>query len=145
MKLPQGMGQALGLCCTLGETKALREEVAFFQAVKVILTTRDVTAQKKTDAQCEQPNRYKFNSLKRLSYKRWRPISLKNCSYRATAGPGVHDGDTAFKESLPMNLRMPECDGMPQPSGRHLELHQQTRAQRAHPRGKAAHRWTVQY
>ena len=44
-----------------------------------------------------------------------------------------------------MNLRMPECDGMPQPSGRHLELHQQTRAQRAHPRGKAAHRWTVQY
>ena len=63
------MGQALGLCCTLGETKALREEVAFFQAVKVILTTRDVTAQKKTDAQCEQPNRYKFNSLKRFSYK----------------------------------------------------------------------------
>lgn len=45
------MGQALGLCCTLGETKALREEVAFFQAVKVILTKRDVTAQKKTDAQ----------------------------------------------------------------------------------------------
>ena len=45
------MGQAFSLCCTLHEAKALREEVAFFQAVKVILTKRDVTAQKKTDAE----------------------------------------------------------------------------------------------
>ena len=45
------MGQAFSLCCTLGEAKALREEVAFFQAVKVILTKRDVTAQKKTDVE----------------------------------------------------------------------------------------------
>jgi type I restriction enzyme R subunit len=45
------MGQAFSLCCTLDEAKALREEVAFFQAVKVILTKRDVTAQKRTDAQ----------------------------------------------------------------------------------------------
>ena len=45
------MGQAFSLCCTLDEAKALREEVAFFQAVKVILTKRDVTAQKKTDVE----------------------------------------------------------------------------------------------
>ncbi len=45
------MGQAFSLCCTLHEAKALREEVAFFQAVKVILTKRDVTAQKRTDEQ----------------------------------------------------------------------------------------------
>ena len=45
------MGQAFSLCCTLNEAKALREEVAFFQAVKVLLTKRDVTAQKKTDVE----------------------------------------------------------------------------------------------
>ena len=45
------MGQAFSLCCTLHEAKALREEVAFFQAVKVILTKRDVTAQKRTDVE----------------------------------------------------------------------------------------------
>jgi type I restriction enzyme R subunit len=47
------MSQAFSLCCTLDEAKALREEVAFFQAVKVILTKRDITAQKKTDEQRE--------------------------------------------------------------------------------------------
>lgn len=43
------MSQAFTLCCTLDEAKAVREEVAFFQAVKVILTKRDITAQRKTD------------------------------------------------------------------------------------------------
>ncbi len=43
--------QAFSLCCTLDEAKAVREEVAFMQAVKVILTKRDITAQKRTDAQ----------------------------------------------------------------------------------------------
>ncbi len=43
------MGQAFSLCCTLDDAKALREKVAFFQSVKVILTKRDITAQKKTD------------------------------------------------------------------------------------------------
>ena len=43
------MSKAFTLCCTLDEAKAVREEVAFFQAVKVILTKRDITAQKKTD------------------------------------------------------------------------------------------------
>ena len=43
------MSKAFTLCCTLDEAKAVREEVAFFQTVKVILTKRDITAQKKTD------------------------------------------------------------------------------------------------
>jgi type I restriction enzyme, R subunit len=47
------MSKAFSLCCTLDEAKALREEVAFLQAVKVILTKRDITAQKKTDEQRE--------------------------------------------------------------------------------------------
>jgi type I restriction enzyme, R subunit len=36
------MSKAFSLCCTLDEAKALREEVAFLQAVKVILTKRDL-------------------------------------------------------------------------------------------------------
>jgi type I restriction enzyme R subunit len=43
------MSQAFSLCCTLDEAKAVREEVAFLQAVKVILTKRDITQQKRTD------------------------------------------------------------------------------------------------
>ncbi len=46
--------QAFSLCCTLDEAKAVREEVAFMQAVKVILTKRDITAQKRTDAQRDE-------------------------------------------------------------------------------------------
>ena len=45
------LSQAFSLCCTLDEAKAVREEVAFMQAVKVILTKRDITAQKRTDEQ----------------------------------------------------------------------------------------------
>jgi len=45
------MSKAFSLCCTLDEAKAVREEVAFLQAVKVILTKRDLSAQKKTDEQ----------------------------------------------------------------------------------------------
>jgi type I restriction enzyme R subunit len=43
------MSKAFTLCCTLDEAKAVREEVAFFQAVKVILTKREISQQKKTD------------------------------------------------------------------------------------------------
>ncbi len=43
------MSKAFTLCCTLDEAKAVREEVAFFQAVKVILTKRDISQQKRTD------------------------------------------------------------------------------------------------
>lgn len=43
------MSKAFTLCCTLDAAKAVREEVAFFQAVKVILTKRDISQQKRTD------------------------------------------------------------------------------------------------
>jgi type I restriction enzyme, R subunit len=43
------MSKAFSLCCTLDEAKAVREEVAFLQAVKVLLTKRDISAQKRTD------------------------------------------------------------------------------------------------
>ncbi|WOB08254.1 type I restriction endonuclease subunit R [Piscinibacter gummiphilus] len=43
------MGKAFTLCCTLDEAKAVREEVAFFQAVKVLLTKREIVAAKRKD------------------------------------------------------------------------------------------------
>ena len=51
--LALAMSKAFTLCCTLDEAKAVREEVAFFQAVKVILTKREISAQKKTHEQRE--------------------------------------------------------------------------------------------
>lgn len=45
------MSKAFTLCCTLDEAKEIREEVAFMQGVKVLLTKRDITAQRKTDEQ----------------------------------------------------------------------------------------------
>jgi type I restriction enzyme R subunit len=45
------MSKAFTLCCTLDEAKAVREEVAFMQAVKVILTKKDIVAKKRTDEQ----------------------------------------------------------------------------------------------
>jgi type I restriction enzyme R subunit len=47
--LAVAMSRAFTLCCTLDEARAVREEVAFFQAVKVLLTKREITARKKTD------------------------------------------------------------------------------------------------
>ncbi len=43
------MSQAFTLCCTLDEAKAVREEVAFMQAIKVILTKKQASAQRRTD------------------------------------------------------------------------------------------------
>ncbi len=43
------MSKAFTLCCTLDEAKAVREEVAFFQAVKVLLTKKDISSKKKTN------------------------------------------------------------------------------------------------
>ncbi len=51
--LALAMSKAFTLCCTLDEAKAVREEVAFFQAVKVILTKRAISQQKKTDEERE--------------------------------------------------------------------------------------------
>ncbi|MCK6391645.1 MAG: type I restriction endonuclease subunit R, partial [Azonexus sp.] len=47
------MSKAFTLCCTLDEAKAVREEVAFLQAVKVILTKKDISRKKKTDEERE--------------------------------------------------------------------------------------------
>ena len=56
------MSQAFTLCCTLDEAKAVREEVAFMQGVKVILTKRDIAAQKKTNEARELAIRQIINS-----------------------------------------------------------------------------------
>jgi type I restriction enzyme R subunit len=45
------MSHAFSLCCTLEEAKDHRNEVAFMQAVKVLLTKREASAQRKTDEQ----------------------------------------------------------------------------------------------
>jgi len=47
------MSKAFSLCCTLDEARAVREEVAFLQAIKVLLTKRDISARKKTDEERE--------------------------------------------------------------------------------------------
>ena len=56
------MSKAFSLCCTLDEAKNVREEVAFMQGVKVLLTKRDVTAQRKTDEQRDLAIRQIINS-----------------------------------------------------------------------------------
>ncbi len=56
------MSKAFTLCCTLDEAKAVREEVAFFQAVKIILTKRDISQQKRTDEERELAIRQIINS-----------------------------------------------------------------------------------
>ncbi|MFL9965128.1 type I restriction endonuclease subunit R [Paraburkholderia sediminicola] len=47
------MSKAFTLCCTLDEAKEVREEVAFLQAVKVILTKRELSDKKKTNEERE--------------------------------------------------------------------------------------------
>lgn len=43
------MSKAFTLCCTLDEAKAIREEVAFMQAVKVMLTKREISEKRQTN------------------------------------------------------------------------------------------------
>jgi type I restriction enzyme R subunit len=47
------MSKAFSLCCTMDEAKAVRDEVAFLQAVKVILTKKDVSDKKRSDEEKE--------------------------------------------------------------------------------------------
>ncbi len=47
------MSKAFTLCCTLDEAKAVREEVAFMQGVKVLLTKREISAKRRTDEERE--------------------------------------------------------------------------------------------
>jgi type I restriction enzyme R subunit len=56
------MSKAFTLCCTLDEAKAVREEVAFFQGVKVILTKKELSAKRRTDEQRELAIRQIINS-----------------------------------------------------------------------------------
>jgi type I restriction enzyme R subunit len=51
--LALAMSKAFTLCCTLDEAKAVREEVAFLQGVRVLLTKREISTQKKTDEERE--------------------------------------------------------------------------------------------
>ncbi len=47
------MSKAFSLCCTLDEAKAVREEVAFFQAIKVLLTKKEISGKKRTNEERE--------------------------------------------------------------------------------------------
>jgi type I restriction enzyme R subunit len=47
------LSKAFILCCTLEEAKAVREEVAFMQNVKIILTKRDISAKRQTHEERE--------------------------------------------------------------------------------------------
>ena len=47
------MDKAYSLCSTLDEAKALRNEIGFFRAVKVILTKREISKKKKTNEERE--------------------------------------------------------------------------------------------
>ena len=47
------MDKAYTLCCTLDEARAVREEVAFFAAIKVILSKRDLSTKKRSDEERE--------------------------------------------------------------------------------------------
>jgi type I restriction enzyme R subunit len=60
--LALAMSKAFTLCCTLDEAKAVREEVAFFQAVRVLLTKRDISAARKTDEERDLAIRQIINS-----------------------------------------------------------------------------------
>ena len=56
------LSHAFSLCCTLPEAQALRDEVAFMQAVKVILTKREASTQRTTDEQRDLAIRKIINS-----------------------------------------------------------------------------------
>lgn len=56
------LSKAFALCCTLDEAKAVREEVAFMQAIKVILTKRDISVKKQTNEEREHAIRQIISS-----------------------------------------------------------------------------------
>ena len=47
------LSKAFTLCGTLDEAKAVREEIAFFQTVKVLLTKKEISTKKRTDGEKE--------------------------------------------------------------------------------------------
>jgi len=56
------LSHAFTLCCTLDDARAVREEVAFMQGVKVILTKRDTSKKRRTDEERELAIRQIINS-----------------------------------------------------------------------------------
>ena len=56
------MTHAFSLCCTLPEAKAHRDEVAFMQAVKVVMTKREVSGKRKTNDERDFAIRQIINS-----------------------------------------------------------------------------------
>lgn len=56
------MSHAFSLCCTLEDAKALRDEVAFMQAVKVLLTKRDASAARRSNEERDFAVRQIINS-----------------------------------------------------------------------------------
>ena len=48
------LSKAFTLCGTLDEAKVVREEIAFFQTVKVLLTKKEISTKKRTDGEKEQ-------------------------------------------------------------------------------------------
>jgi len=56
------MSKAFSLCCTLDEAKAVRDEVAFMQAVKVLLTKKEISLKKKSDDEKDLAIRQIINS-----------------------------------------------------------------------------------
>jgi type I restriction enzyme R subunit len=56
------MSKAFSLCCTLDEAKAVRDEVAFMQAVKVLLTKKEIGLKKKSDEEKDLAIRQIINS-----------------------------------------------------------------------------------
>lgn len=60
------MSKAFTLCCTLDEAKAVREEAAFFQAVKVLLTKKEISSKRK-------PMMNVISRYARSSARRWCP------------------------------------------------------------------------
>jgi type I restriction enzyme R subunit len=57
-----GLSHAFTLCCTLDEARAVREEVAFMQGVKVILTKKEVSTKKRSNEARELAIRQLINS-----------------------------------------------------------------------------------
>jgi type I restriction enzyme R subunit len=56
------LSHAFSLCCTLPEAQAVRDEVAFMQAVKVILTKREASTQRRSDEERDLAIRQIINS-----------------------------------------------------------------------------------
>jgi type I restriction enzyme, R subunit len=56
------LSHAFSLCCTLPEAQTVRDEVAFMQAVKVILTKREASTQRRSDEERDLAIRQIINS-----------------------------------------------------------------------------------